>query len=134
MSKTVETLTFIPRHQRQTVRRVQRQAGLSTPHPARIARLLALAHHIEAQIESDEFQDYAAVARAHNLTRARLTQIMNLLLLAPMIQEDILQLEALPGWEPVTERHLRPVLESLVWEEQIAAWQALLASRSHPTD
>jgi hypothetical protein len=125
MSKLVETVAFKPRHLKHATRRTEREEGLRTPHPARVARLLALAHDIEARIEAGEFRDYADVARAHGLTRARLTQVMNLLLLAPPIQEDVLHLEVLPGREPVTERDLRRVLQSLVWEDQIAAWRTI---------
>ena len=50
---------------------------------------------------------------------------MNLLLLAPPIQEDVLHLEVLPGREPISERDLRRVLQSLVWEDQIAAWRTI---------
>lgn len=125
MSK-VEKIAFRPRHRRQATRRAEREEGLLTPHPARVARLLALAHDIEARIEAGEFHDYADVARAHGLTRARLTQVMNLLLLAPPIQEDVLHLEVLPGREPISERDLRRVLQSLVWEEQVAEWRTVL--------
>jgi len=126
MSKVVvEKIAFQPRHRRQASRRAEREEGLRTPHPARVARLLALAHDIEARIEAGEFRDYADVARAHGLTRARLTQVMNLLLLAPPIQEDVLHLEVLPGREPISERDLRRVLRSLVWDDQIAAWRAI---------
>lgn len=118
MSK-VENIAFQPRHRR----RAEREEGLRTPHPGRVARLLALAHDIEARIEAGE-RDDADVARAHGLTRARLTQVMNLLLLAPPIQEDVLHLEVLPGREPISERDLRRVLASLVWEEQVARWRA----------
>ncbi len=123
MSKVVETLAFKPRHHKQRSRAAEREEGLHTPHPARVARLLALAHDIEARIEAGEFRDYADVAQAHGLTRARLTQVMNLLLLAPSIQEDVLHLEVLPGREPITERDLRRVLASLLWEEQVAVWR-----------
>jgi hypothetical protein len=97
---------------------------------ARVARLLALAYDIEARIEAGEFHDYADVARAHGLTRARLTQVMNLLLLAPPIQEEIFHLEFLPGREPISERDLRRVLRSLVWDEQVAAWRGTLEPSS----
>jgi hypothetical protein len=119
----VEKIAFRPRHRRKASRRAEREEGLRTPHPARVARLLALAHGIEARIEAGEYHDYADVARAHGLTRARLTQVMNLLLLAPPIQEEVLHLEFLPGREPISERHLRRVLKSLVWEEQLAVWK-----------
>ncbi len=122
MSKVVETLAFKPRLHKQRIRAAEREEGLRTPHPARVARLLALAHDIEARIEAGEFRDYADVARAHGLTRARLTQVMNLLLLAPSIQEHVLHLEVLPGREPISERDLRTVLQSLAWDEQVAVW------------
>jgi hypothetical protein len=41
-------------------------------------------------IERGEVRDYADLARLGYVTRARLTQIMNLLLLAPDIQERVL--------------------------------------------
>jgi len=50
---------------------------------------------------------------------------MNLLLLAPDIQAEILALRAEPGREPVTERVLRNILKSLVWGERRAMWLAL---------
>ena len=80
------------------------------------------AHRIAADIEAGRYKDYADVARRHGLTRARLTQLMNLLLLAPDIQEEVLALEFPVGREPVTERTLRRVLASLCWEDQRAAW------------
>jgi len=50
---------------------------------------------------------------------------MNLLLLAPDIQAEVLALRFPPGREPVTERHLRQVLKSPVWAEQRAVWRRL---------
>jgi hypothetical protein len=48
------------------------------------------------------------------VTRARLTQIMNLLNLAPDIQEAILFLPAITtGDDPLHERQLRPVVKVL---------------------
>jgi DNA phosphorothioation-dependent restriction protein DptH len=44
----VEKIAFQPRHRRQASRRAEREEGLRTPHPARVARLLALAHDIES--------------------------------------------------------------------------------------
>lgn len=129
MSKVVETVAFKPRHLKHATRRAEREEGLRARHPARVARLLALAHDIEGRIEAGEFRDYADVARAHGFTRARLTQVMNLLLLAPTIQEEVLALEVLPGREPITERHLRQVLKTLIWEEQRAVWRSLIGSR-----
>ena len=64
----------------------------------------AMAHYIERQIDEGAIPDYAAAARALGLTRARLSQIMNLLLLAPEIQARIAVGELV-----LTERALRRV-------------------------
>ncbi|MBK8100634.1 MAG: hypothetical protein IPK26_26390 [Planctomycetes bacterium] len=69
-----------------------------------IARRIALAHHIEALIERGDLRDYAAAARRLGLSRARLTQICDLALLAPDIQAAVL----LGRVEP-RDRHLRAV-------------------------
>jgi len=53
---------------------------------------------------------------------------MNLTLLAPDLQEQVLFLEAVDGREPMSERDLRTVLQSLVWEEQAAVWAATRSS------
>jgi len=45
--------------------------------------LLGLAHAIERQIQAGAFKDYSDVARHHGLTRARVTQLLDLTLLAP---------------------------------------------------
>jgi hypothetical protein len=51
---------------------------------------MALAIKFQAMVERGEVRDYADLARLGYVTRARVTQIMNLLLLAPDIQETIL--------------------------------------------
>ncbi len=60
----------------------------------RVARLLALALRFEELVRAGVVADYAEVARLGRVSRARLTQIMNLLDLAPDIQEAILFLPA----------------------------------------
>ena len=77
--------------------------------PARVARMLALAHRLQAAIDRGEYRDRAELARQVGFTRARITQILNLLLLAPDIQEFVLGLEAVDGKEPMSERALREV-------------------------
>src|SRR5947209_5316520 len=62
------------------------------PRVPRVAKLLALAHRFEQLIRDGEFSDYAAIARVGGVTRARLSQIMALLNLAPDVQESILHL------------------------------------------
>jgi hypothetical protein len=53
------------------------------------------------------------------VTRARLTQIMDLLLLAPDLQEQILELPRVTrGRDPVTEREIRAVAKLPCWRDQ----------------
>ena len=64
-------------------------AGL-IPHIPRISRLIALALRFEQLIRDGTVHDQADLARLAHISRVRVTQIMNLLLLAPEIQEEIL--------------------------------------------
>lgn len=89
----------------------------------RVARLLALAHRFEKLIRDGEVRDYADLARLGHVTRARLTQIMNLLNLAPDIQEAILFLPPVTtGDDSIHERQLRPIVKVLDWGRQRRMW------------
>src|SRR4030095_11623161 len=91
--------------------RPSRPAPVATPRRVpRGVRHLALAHEIERRIRVGELDDLAHAARAFGLTRARVTQITNLTLLAPAIQEAILALPPVTqGRDRITERTLRPI-------------------------
>ena len=91
----------------------KRAAGGEPKVPSRVARMVALAHHVKRLIEAGELESYAAAADALGLTRARLTQVMDLLLLAPAIQEAILI-----GKTRASERFLRAVVHEPVWALQ----------------
>ncbi len=88
--------------------------------PARVAVTLALAHRVRRGIESGEIRNQADAARRLGLTRARLSQILDLTNLAPDLQEEILLLEAVDGREPLSERSLRGILRFQTWAEQRA--------------
>jgi hypothetical protein len=81
----------------------------------RIARLMALAIRFDGLVREETIRDYAELARFGRVTRARMTQIMKLLDLAPDIQEQILFLPLIHG---VNERNLRPLVRHLDWAEQ----------------
>jgi hypothetical protein len=85
--------------------------------PARIACLLALAYRFEGMVRSGVVKDYAELARLGHVTRARVTQIMNLLNLAPEIQEYLLELPCGDGRE-ITERDLRSIAAEVRWDRQ----------------
>ena len=86
--------------------------------PARVAVMLALAHKIQDAIDRGVVRDRAEVARRLGFTRARITQIMDLTLLAPDLQEQILFAEAVDGIEPMTERVLRVITHHVLWSGQ----------------
>ena len=96
----------------------------------RIARLLALAHHFQVLLDTGVVRTQMELAELTKLTTARITQIMNLLILAPDIQEEILFMPPVTsGDPPVTEKTLRPVLQTLVWSEQRERWAQIRAGR-----
>jgi hypothetical protein len=86
--------------------------------PAHVAHMLALAHHLQRAIDKGLVADRAAVARKLGLTRARVTQLLDLLLLAPDLQLQVLKLEAVDGIEPTSERPLRRIAHEAVWTSQ----------------
>ena len=99
--------------------RRRKQAEPQTSDQARIprlSRLLALAIKFQDMVDRGEVRDYADLARLGYVTRARITQIMNLLNLAPDIQERIL-LPNSPKAIPC-ERSLRRIVSLLYWPEQ----------------
>jgi hypothetical protein len=54
------------------------------------------------------------------------TQIANLLLLAPEIQEQILDLPPVTnGRDPVSERQLRRIVAEADWNQQTELWKTL---------
>ena len=77
-------------------------APVSSGRIPRLARLMALAIHFDDLIRAGEVADYAELARLAHVTRARVTQIMNLLMLAPDIQEAILCLPKIERGSPGT--------------------------------
>lgn len=97
----------------------------------RVSRLMALAIRFDQLIRDGVVTDQADLARLGHVTRARLTQIMNLLSLAPDIQEAILFLPATErGRESVTERDLRPIAALADWRMQRRMWSDLTSGQS----
>ena len=95
----------------------------------RITRLMALAIRFDHLLASGAVRDQTELAEVGHVTRARVTQIMNLLHLAPDIQEEILQLpQTTEGRDPIGERHLRPTVRLVDWDGQRTAWRRLVAT------
>ncbi len=98
--------------------RVAKVVGTAT-----IARRIALAHHIEALIERGELRDYAEAAERLGLTRARVTQVCDLALLAPDIQAAVLRGDVEP-----CDRHLREVGRHPLWTDQKRVFHQMFPS------
>ena len=70
--------------------------------------------------------DYAELACLGRVSRSRISQIMNLLNLAPDIQEQILHLPHVHhGRDQVTERVLRPIATVADWRKQRRMWREM---------
>jgi len=114
------------RSQSSTAARAAQVAGMrSVP---RIRRLLALALKMEQMVQEGTVKNYSELAHVGRVSAARITQVMNLLYLAPDIQEDIL-LGNTPEdrWRESAIRKLSGVV---LWSEQRDRWHALLRAAS----
>ncbi len=91
---------------------------------------MALAIRFDGLVRGGEVRDYADLARLGYVTRARITQIMNLLNLAPDIQEEILFLpRTTTGRDRVKERDVRPIAATPHWHRQRRMWTKLISER-----
>ena len=89
----------------------------------RISRLMALAIRFDGMLKGGLVRDYADLARLGLVSKPRVTQIMNLLLLAPDIQEELLFLPRITnGKDPITERHVRAITKAPKWSKQRVMW------------
>ena len=94
----------------------------------RISKLMALAIRFDGLIRAGTVSDQSELARLAKVTQSRMTQIMNLLRLAPDIQEQILFLPVVArGRDPIHEKRLRPVAAEICWQKQRALWSRLRA-------
>jgi hypothetical protein len=85
--------------------------------PPRIARLVALAHKLDALVRSGAVTGYAELARLGHVSPARITQILVLLHLAPSIQEYLLFLSAADA-RFIGESELRKIAREPRWDRQ----------------
>jgi hypothetical protein len=104
---------------------VSNRHDLQRENVPRLTRLLALAHRWRRLVDNGTVASFADIARLLDLSRARVTQIMQLLYLAPNIQEEILL-----GGSDVRERTTRPITRTPEWQEQQHLWRKLTAQRT----
>jgi hypothetical protein len=87
---------------------------------------MALARHIDDLVRTGTVGSYAAAARLGHVSRARMSQILALLNLAPDLQEQLLFLQrpARGRTAPVLRQVLQ-VAAALDWDEQRRRWRRL---------
>ena len=105
-------------------RATKRPSAPITESVPRLTRLLALAHRWNRLVDEGVATNYAEIARLMRLSRARVTQIVDLSFLAPDIQAEILL-----GDADATEREIREIARAPEWDEQRRLWRSLRAVR-----
>lgn len=89
----------------------------------RISKLMALAIRFDRLVREGKVANQSELARLAHITQPRMTQIMNLLHLAPDIQEELLFLPKVAfGRLTVHERMLRGISAQILWGEQRKRW------------
>ncbi|MBX9677769.1 MAG: hypothetical protein K2X38_03315 [Gemmataceae bacterium] len=93
----------------------------------KVTRWMALAIKLDGLVRSGSIVSYSEVAALGHVTRARVSQIMNLLNLAPDIQEAILFLPAVDrGRDPVILADLQPIAAEMDWAKQRKMWRRMV--------
>ena len=129
------SFTFQPRNKRGNVNphSDSRCGSTGKGNIPRVAKLLALAIRFDKLVKRGDIQDYADLARLGYVTRARITQIMNLLNLAPDIQEEILFLPRMTaGRDPLKEKAVRAIAAVHHWHRQRKMWASIRDALSCP--
>jgi hypothetical protein len=94
----------------------------------RVSRLLVLALRLDGLVRAGVVADYATLAELAHMSRARISQLTNLLVLA--IQEALLFLpRTVCGRNPIHLRQLQPLAAVLDWGQQRHLWRTLQGSR-----
>jgi hypothetical protein len=138
MSESMTIEATIQCHRSGKGRKILRAATCGSTNPGlepgripRIARLLALAIRLDGLVQEGTIKNYADAAKMGHVTRARISQIMNLRLLAPDIQEEILFSKRTDkGRDPIPLRDLQPIAALSAWSEQRRLWRTLAKCRS----
>jgi hypothetical protein len=110
------------------VRAVQPRAAKPRREPKtpRVTELLRKAIEWHRQLGAGEVANQADIARSEGITRARVTQVMGMLHLAPEIQQHILAMPDMVRRPSVTERMLRPIETISHRREQIREFHRFL--------
>jgi len=75
-------------------------------------------------INEGKAEDLQTIAKWTNMKYSRACQIMNFLLLAPAIQEEIISSDGERLFK-IPEYKMREVLQELRWDKQLKSWQKI---------
>ena len=112
--------------------RKEMRSGVQTPAlpPGRVphvSRLMALALRFDELVRTGQVASSSALASLGHVTRARVSQILNLLYLAPDLQEALLFLPLTQrGRDPIILSDLMPIAAAFDWRKQRRLWRQLL--------
>jgi hypothetical protein len=100
-------------------------AGMEGGRLPRVTQVLALALSFQDRMASGRARNYEELAQGAGVSAQRLSQVMQLLWLAPAIQQEILYLPVGGGRHPVTESAVRGIAARWWWPEQMKLWSRL---------
>ena len=132
MSLTMTIEVSVPgqpvgRRGRKELRPEGEKAALPPGRVPRVSRLMALALRLDELVRTGQVASYRELATVGHVTRARVSQIMSLLFLAPDIQEALLFLPPTQrGRDPIILADLMPIAAAFDWRKQRRLWRQLL--------
>jgi hypothetical protein len=132
MSTTLTIEVPVHFHRRGHGSRKELRSGAEAPplppgRVPRVARLMALALRFDELVRTGPIRSYSELASLGQVTRARVCQIMNLLYLAPDIQEALLFLPPTQrGRDALILADLQPIAAPIDWRKQRRLWRQLL--------
>jgi hypothetical protein len=126
---TVKKKVFFTRGERGR-RRIEDKPAPSQTVPQgrvpRVSRVMALAIRFEHLLRAGTVSDTVVLASLAKVTQPRITQVMNMLHLAPTIQEELLFLPHVThGRDPINEKHLRRACAEPNFARQRQLWEVL---------
>ncbi|MEI6093380.1 MAG: hypothetical protein WCQ47_06830 [bacterium] len=86
-----------------------------------LRKSLLLAHQINKYMEDNDIGSLHEISKLLDVSRARITQIMQLLLLAPDIQQEAIFSDN-SKIQKLTERRVRRIAMVAIWENQEKLW------------
>jgi hypothetical protein len=130
LTLTIEVPVTFPhpgRGSHKGLRSSARSASLPAGRVPRVARLMALALRLDELVRTGQVASYSALAALGHVTRARICQILNLIHLAPDLQEALLFLPpTVRGRDAIILADLMPIAAAIDWRKQRRLWRKLV--------